>query len=241
MEAALITGAARRLGQAIARRLSGAGYHVGIHCRSSVADAEELAGRIREAGGRADTFQADLRREDDVSRLVREVRATLGPVRVLVNNASVFRRTPIDEVTPADWETYLRVHLFAPFHLSRALAPDMRSIGGGAIVNLLDISLRAPRKEYLPYVVSKGALEALTRCLAIELAPEIRVNGVAPGAALFPEGFPEDARQRILARIPARKEGGADCIADAVLFLARADYVTGQVVAVDGGRSLTVA
>ena len=236
----LITGASRRIGAAISRRLHDAGARIGIHYRRSDREAralsEELNG-IRDAS--AEVFGADLADVDACSRLIAAVADWSGGLDVLVNNASSFFPTPLGTITEAQWDDLIGSNLKAPLFLSQEAMPHLRD-ARGSIVNIVDIHARRPLKDHVVYGPAKAGLAMLTRSLAKDLAPEVRVNGIAPGAILWPEsGMTESAKRSILAQIPLARAGSPDDIADCVLFLVRdAGYVTGQIIAVDGGRSL---
>lgn len=236
---ALVTGAARRLGRAIALRLARGGCRVAVHYRASRREAGEVVAAIREGGGEARAFPADLSRAGAPARLVAAVERGLGPVEVLVNNASVFRATPFLECTAGDLEEHMAVNLRAPFLLARAVAPGMVARGRGRIVNLGDIHGERPLPDHAPYGASKAALHFLTLALARELAPAVQVNAVAPGAILLPEGAPDGLRRTLLRNIPAGRLGTPEEVAGAVAFLVEGpDFVTGEVLRVDGGRHL---
>lgn len=236
---ALVTGAARRLGRAIAEDLAAAGARVAIAHRTSTAEAEAVVAGIRGRGGEAEAFVADLGEPRAAERLAADVTSRLGPVDVLVNNASVFFRTPIDTVGEAEWDAVMSVNLKAPYLLSLALGRAMRARGAGKIVNLADIAAERPYPGYLPYSVSKAGIVALTRGLALELAPEVQVNCVAPGPVLAPiDGTPADT-EALVRRTPLGRLGAAEDVAAAVRFLLMgSDFVTGTTVVVDGGRAL---
>ncbi|WP_202841348.1 pteridine reductase [Luteimonas saliphila] len=236
---ALVTGAARRLGAAIARRLHEAGYAVALHCRDSRAEADVLAAELEAA--RADStlvLQADLAQFDRLPELVAQAVGRFGRLDALVNNAATFFPTQLGSVTPARWDALFAVNLRAPFFLSQAAAPHL-AVTQGAILNLSDVYARQPRADLAAYAISKGALEAMTRALAVALAPTVRVNAIAPGAILWPEDAPDPAMQdRILAHTALARTGQVDEIAATALWLLRdAGYTTGSVVAVDGGRT----
>lgn len=235
---ALVTGAGKRVGSVIAQALGRAGAAVAVHYRSSEAEAQETVGKIVALGAKAVAIRADLATPDQIEYLFAEARRSLGGVDVLVNSAALFERFPVDAFDLDKWERMLRVNLTAPFLCCRAAVPAMKAKGGGDIVNICDIGGMAAWRGFSHYNVSKAGLIMLTRSLAVELAPEIRVNGVAPGTVLFPESYDEDARKRIESRIPMGRAGSPEDVADAVLFFVRGSgYVTGQVLAVDGGRS----
>lgn len=236
---ALVTGAARRLGAAIARRLHGEGYAVALHCHGSLAEATRLAAELD--GRRGDdtlVLQADLAAFDRLPELVARTVGHFGRLDALVNNAAAFFPTPIGTVTPAQWDALLNTNLRAPFFLAQAALPHLRA-SRGAILNLSDIYARQPRADLPAYAVSKGALEAMTGALAAAMAPDVRVNAIAPGAILWPDDAADPGlQQRILSRTALGRTGEVEEIAATALWLLRdATYTTGAVVAVDGGRS----
>ena len=236
---ALVTGAARRVGRAIALELARAGCDVAVHCWRSMKEAEQVADEIRALGRRAIVVSADLLDMDAPARIVDEVVRGLGRLDVLVNNASVFEKTPLDEADASTWDRVLRINVVAPALLSRAAAPVMRSAGAGCIINLTDILADRPIARYGPYCASKAAFTNLTRMLALELAPEITVNAIAPGIAVFPDDYDEEIRKRLTAKVPLQRTGSPEEIAALVRFLiTQGNYITGQIIAVDGGMSL---
>ncbi|MGY1410655.1 pteridine reductase [Luteimonas sp. A611] len=236
---ALVTGGARRLGAAIVRRLHAAGYSVAVHCRASAADAHTLAAELEAVRlGSTLVQEADLARFDALPELVAHTVGRFGRLDALVNNAAAFFPTPAGTVTPAQWDTLLATNLRAPFFLSQAAAPHLKAMRG-AILNISDVYARQPRADLSAYAISKGALEAMTRALAVALAPEVRVNALAPGAILWPTEAPDPALQeRILAHTALGRTGSVEEIAATALWLLRdATYTTGSVVSVDGGRN----
>lgn len=237
---ALVTGAARRIGAAIATRLHKAGYKVIVHYHQSACEALALCERLNAA--RPDSAHAltmDLSQVDGPSDLARQAANHWGGLDVLVNNASAFYPTTFGQTSEAQWDTLLDANLKAPFFLCQAACLYLQQ-RHGSIVNITDIHADRGLPGFAAYSVSKAGLVAMTHCLAKELAPEVRVNAVAPGAILWPERLVGDAEKtEILARVPLQRPGCPDDIAKAVLYLVRdAGYVTGQVLAVDGGRSL---
>lgn len=239
MPVALVTGAARRIGAAIAETLHASGHRVIIHCHRSRDEADALARGLNAA--RADSatvMNADLLDHAAISRLVKQAAAQWQRLDLLVNNASTFFPTPVAGTTSAQWNDLIGSNLAAPFFLSQAAAPFLQA-SSGAIVNLVDIHGERPLAGHAVYSTAKAGLHMLTRALAKELAPAVRVNGVSPGAILWPEsGMNDDERENIVAATPLRRTGHPQDVADAVLFLARSPFITGQVLAVDGGRSL---
>jgi pteridine reductase len=236
----LITGAAKRIGACIARTLHANGANIAIHYRGSASDADQLAAELNNS--RADsaiTVQADLLDTQRLAGLVDEVVAHAGRLDVLLNNASTFYPTPLDEVTEQDWDDLLGTNLKAPLFLSKAAAPHLRK-SQGMIINIVDIHAQRPLKNHPVYGPAKAALGMLTRSLARDLAPEVRVNGVSPGAILWPEdGMDAKTEQVILKQVPLKRTGEPADIARTILFLVKdAPYITGQIIAVDGGRSI---
>jgi pteridine reductase len=237
---ALVTGGARRIGAAIVRRLHADGYDVALHCHQSLDDARALADALNAT--RADSvllLQAGLETAEQAQSLVADAIALRGRLDALVNNASAFFPTPLGSTTAAQWDVLFDVNARAPYFLAQAAAPWLRE-ARGAIVNLADIHARRPLRDHAVYGMSKAALVHLTRALALELAPHVRVNAVAPGAILWPEhGKDAAARQRALRATPLARTGTPEEVAEAVRWLLRdATYCTGQLLAVDGGRLL---
>ena len=233
---ALITGASRRVGAAIARRLAAAGCHVALHYRESPTDANAVAEACRAAGVQAEVFAADLGDAAAAAGLAGRVLERFDRLDVLVNNASVFKPMTLDTFALADWERTLRINLTAPAVLVHAAQTALRA-ARGCVINLCDVSVARPWPDHLAYMVSKGGLETLTRVLARALAPDVRVVGVAPGVAAWPESYPQELRERLLARVPLQRAGTPEDIAAAVHFvLAEGDYITGAILPIDGGR-----
>lgn len=236
---ALITGGATRVGAAIVRALHAAGANVVIHYRRSAAPAEQLMSALCEMRpGSASLVQGDLLEIDQLPQLIEQAAGPSGQLDILVNNASTFYPTPVGEATQAHWQDLMGTNAQAPFFLSQAAAPLLQK-SQGCIINLVDIHAERPHRAHPIYSMAKAANAMLVKTLARELAPAVRVNGVAPGAILWPENFFEDKdRLAILERIPLGRPGSTQDIADTVLFLTQASYITGQIVAVDGGRSV---
>ncbi len=239
----LITGGARRVGAGICRRLHAAGANLMLHYRSSAGEARLLQAELNRArAGSVALIQTDLLDVAKLPSLVEQTLATFGRLDGLVNNASSFYPTPVGEIALAAWDDLVGTNLRAPLFLSQAAAPALRRTQG-AIVNITDIHAERPLRHYVVYTVAKAGLAGLTRSLARELAPDVRVNAVAPGPILWPDDgqFDELSRQRIVSHTPLRREGSPDDIARAVHFLlADAPYVTGETIAVDGGRHVAI-
>lgn len=235
---ALITGAGVRLGQASALALAQAGYDILIHYRSSRERALETRQMVEDKGRLAHLLAADLSSPKGIDSLVEQVTGLTDALDVLVNNAGIFYPTPSPEDWLEHWDHFQQVNLKTPFVLTTKLIPLLRN-KKGCVVNIVDIWSRFPLKRFLPYSVAKSGLEALTKALALELAPDIRVNGVSPGAALPASGGGSNI-DKILSQVPLARLSGAEAIAEAVEFLCRADYITGQIIAVDGGRSINL-
>jgi NAD(P)-dependent dehydrogenase (short-subunit alcohol dehydrogenase family) len=236
--AALVTGAALRVGQAIALRLAREGYDILAHYHTSGEAARALAREIHAAGGSARLIQTDLAQPGASRRLAEEALRASGELRLLVNNASVWERQPLAALQEPEVERCLRVNLLAPFLLSSALGIAMREAGGGAIVNLLDWSIERPYPDYLPYTIAKAGLASATRGLARALAPEVRINGIAPGPVLLHPGATSEEHESVRRSVPLARLGSPEEVADAVVFLASARFVTGTILTLDGGRSL---
>lgn len=236
----LITGAAKRIGAAIAKRLHAAGANVAIHYRASAKEADALRDTLnglRENS--AATFAADLNETSNIDGLVSDVIAWRGRLDVLVNNASSFYPTPLGEIDEENWSDLVGSNLKAPIFLSQAAAPYLRKTSGN-IVNIVDIHAHRPLRNHAVYGSAKAGLVMLTRSLAKDLAPDVRVNGVAPGAIAWPEnGMSKSMQENIIAQIPLGRTGAPDDIANAVrFFVCEATYCTGQILAIDGGRSI---
>lgn len=239
-QVALVTGAARRVGAAIARRLHAAGAGVVIHYRGSEGDAAKLEEELNALRPRsARRVKADLLAPVAPRALVEAALAQFQRLDILVNNASSFYPTPVGRIEATHWDELVGSNLRAPLFLAQEAAPHLAR-HAGAIVNIADIHAERPLKGYLVYSVAKAGLAALTRALALELGPAVRVNAVAPGAIAWPEDgqFEPAERARIVATTPLARIGEPEAVARAVHFLATAPFVTGQVLAVDGGRSV---
>lgn len=240
----LVTGGAKRVGAAITRRLHGAGANVAIHCRSSLYDALALRAELNEQRpDSAITVQADLLEIATLPRVIEEVVQQFGHLDALVNNASGFKPTPLEQIDELQWNELLGANLRAPLFLAQAAAAELCR-RHGCIVNIVDIHADFPMPGHLLYNIAKSGLAGLTRSLAQELAPQVRVNGVSPGINVWPESAEwQDAekRRKLVAHTLLKREGEPDDIAKTVQFLiADAPYITGQIIAVDGGRSINL-
>jgi pteridine reductase len=237
---ALVTGGARRVGAAIVRALHGAGANVVIHCHHSLSAARALAAELESTRPESTAVMAcDLLDAAALAGLIERARDSFAALHLLVNNASSFYPTPLGAITLADWDDLLGTNLRAPLLLTQAAAPELRRTRG-AVLNIVDIHGLRPLRDHSVYSVAKAGLIMLTRALARELAPEVRVNAIAPGPVLWPE-FPMDEQQKekIIDKTPLQRHGSPEDIARAVLFFAGdAPFVTGQILAVDGGRSI---
>lgn len=236
--AALVTGAGKRLGAAMAKALAEDGWAVAIHYRGSSREADDLAGRIRSAGGRAVTLAADLAKEDETGTLLARAAAELGPIGCLVNNASVFENDTVKTATRASWTQHLDVNLRAPFVLMQSFARDLPADAHGVIVNMLDERVWNLTPYFVSYTVSKSALWTLTQTMALALAPRIRVNGIGPGPALPSPRQSEAQFRRQCAMMPLQRGTAPDEIAAALRFILAAPSLTGQMIALDGGQHL---
>lgn len=242
--AVLITGAARRIGAAIARRLHAEGARIVLHCHRSREQADALCAALN--AQRADScavVQGDLLVVDRLQDIVEDAARAFGRLDALVNNASSFYPTPFGSIAPGEWDDLMGSNLRAPLFLAQAAAPHLRE-AKGAIVNLVDIHAERPLKDFVVYSVAKTGLAGLTRALALEMGPHVRVNGVAPGAILWPDGdehFAPTERSRIQAQTPLGRIGQPEDVAGAVKYLLfDAPFVTGQILAVDGGRGIHI-
>jgi pteridine reductase len=239
-KAVLITGAARRIGAALAHTLHRQGANLVIHYRSSRSDAEALCAALNRArAGSAVALAADLSNHAELPLLVQRSVSAFGRLDALINNASSFYPTPIGTITAAQWDDLFASNLKAPLFLAQAAAPELRR-RQGLILNLVDIHAQRPLKQHTVYCIAKAGLAMLTKSLARELAPEVRVNAIAPGPVLWPEGNADaELQEEIIGRTALKKMGSPEDIAKAALYFVKdAPFVTGQILAVDGGRSV---
>lgn len=236
-KAALVTGGARRLGRAIALALGRAGMRVAIHYHASASAAEEVLAELRAAGASGIAIPGDLSRTADCERVVDEALAQWGGLDLLVNSAGIWGATPIGSVTEERWDELLNTNLRSMFFVAQRAAAALRA-SRGAIVNIADVGVRRPWRNHTPYLVSKGGVITLTRALAKDLAPEVRVNAIAPGPVLLPDDWSAEQAAQVARTTLLRRVGSPDDIAGAVLYLAQAGYVTGVILPVDGGYLL---
>ena len=237
MKTALITGGAQRIGAEIAKTLHENQFNVIIHYNESEQEAKSLCGKLnKKRHDSAQIIHANLASINEINQLVE----TVENIDLLVNNASVFYPTPLESCTTNDWDNIMNINVRAPFILSKGLSKKLKDMRG-CIVNIVDIHAERPLKNYAIYNISKTGIKTLTKTLAKELAPDVRVCGVSPGSILWPEQNAElepHKKQIMLERIALKKQGSPADIAEAVLFLANANYITGEVINIDGGRSL---
>ena len=235
---ALITGGARRVGQAIALALAEKGANILLHYNSSKTEAEATAAKIRSLGVDCDLFQADFVQSAEITRMTKEIYHQHASVDILINNASLFYKTPFKEVSESDWDRLVDTNLKGPFLLSKEIGNRMFYGRGGRIIHIADWSPVRPYRDYAPYCTSKGGLITLTKCLARDLAPKVLSNAIAPGPILWPSDFSEEEKQKIIQKIVLGRIGSPQDIASAVCFLLDNDFINGTVLGVDGGRSI---
>ena len=234
---ALITGAAKRLGRAVALRLAHEGADIAIHYGKSAKEAQELQAEIEKLGRRAAIFSAELTDVAAIQKLVADVASHFGQLDILINSAANFLETKFGETTEKTWDASLDTNLKAPFFCAQAAAPHLSKSGHGAIVNFADIGGIMGWREFLPHSISKSGIILMTRILAKELAPAVRVNAIAPGTITMP-GDPPEWQSDFTRLAPLHRSGRPDEIADAILFLLTAEFMTGQTLVLDGGRTL---
>jgi pteridine reductase len=232
---ALVTGAGRRVGRAIALALGARGMRVIVHYNGSADGAAETARLIHAAGGHAALEQADLSDAGACEQLIDRVGAMPDGLFALINSAAMMRRTPVGETAAHDWDDMFALNVRAPYFLSQRAAPLLRA-ARGVIVNIADLAAYETWPAYVPHAMTKAAIVQMTRGLAHALAPDVRVCGVAPGVVLLPEGWTEDDAERLRATTPLRRLGTPEDVAGAVIYLLEAQFVTGEVLIVDGGR-----
>ena len=233
---ALVTGAGHRVGRALAVALGAEKMIVAVHYNASAEEADETVALIEKAGGKAKSFQADLADAASPSQLIGDVVSEFGALRVLVNSAAVMTRQPFGSVTAQDWDATMSLNLRAPFLVSQAAAAEMEN--GAAIVNIADLAAFETWPSYIPHSISKAGIVKMTEGLARVLAPSIRVNAIAPGAVLLPDDSSEKTGERMADTTPLRRLGDPGDVVEAMLYLLRSDYVTGETIVVDGGRRI---
>ena len=234
---ALVTGAGRRVGRALAVALGARGMHVVVHYNASADGAEETARLVARAGGSAEILRADLGSAAAADRLIDDVLEARGTLDVLVNSAAMMLRTPVGETTAAEWDAMFALNVRASFFLSQRAAPALRA-ARGCIINIADLAAFETWPAYVPHGITKAAVVQMTRALARVLAPEVRVNAIAPGAILLPEGWSEADAEHLRGSTPLRRLGSPEDVVGAMLYLLDAGYVTGEVITVDGGRRI---
>lgn len=234
---ALVTGGGIRVGRALALALASQGARVAVHYNASADGARAVVRSIEESGGQARAFAADLTSPGTPESLIEDVVRAFGRLDILVNSAAVMRRTPFGEVDTAGWDDIVALNLRAPFFLAQAAAPHLRS-AKGAIVNISDLAAFETWPAYIPHGLTKSGIVHVTKSLARVLAPDVRVNAIAPGTVLLPDDWSEKDAEHLNATTPLRREGTPEDVAHALLFLLEADYITGETIIVDGGRSV---
>ncbi|MEO7041027.1 MAG: SDR family oxidoreductase [Gemmatimonadaceae bacterium] len=232
---ALVTGGAHRVGRALSTALAEAGMRVAINYNSASAEADSLVAELTATGIECRAYRGDLTQADTPAALVAGVTRDFGGLDVLVNSAAVMRRTPVDDVTVAEWDAIFALNLRAPFFMSQAARPWLRKVNG-CIVNLSDLAAYETWPEYIPHGISKAGIVQMTRGMARVFAPEVRVNAIAPGAVLLPDDWSDETRAHFAKTTPLQRIGSPDDVVGAMLYLLKSDYVTGDTLLVDGGR-----
>jgi pteridine reductase len=235
---ALVTGGARRVGKAIALALARSGARVILTYHTSVEEAAATVAEIERSGGVASAVHCDQRDLGAIDRLFDRLRLDHARLDILVNNAAIMERQPALDITPDDWSRVIDTNLRGPFFMAQRAAQWMLTTGGGTIVNIADLSALHPWPSYLTHTISKSGLVAMTKSLALALAPSIRVNAVAPGMVLKPDEWSDERWAKMIAALPLQREGTPEDVAEAVLYCVRSDFMTGQTIVIDGGRSL---
>jgi pteridine reductase len=235
---ALVTGGARRVGKATALALARSGARVIITHNTSAEEAAITVAAIERSGGQASAEPCDQRDLAAIDRLFDRLRLENARLDILVNNAAIMERQPALEITPDGWSRVIDTNLRGPFFMAQRAAQWMITTGGGVIVNIADLSALHPWPSYLTHTISKSGLVAMTQGLALALAPSIRVNAIAPGMILKPDEWSADRWARLIAALPLQREGTAEDVAEAVLYCVRSEFMTGQTIVLDGGRSL---
>jgi pteridine reductase len=235
---ALVTGAGKRIGRAIALALAERGAELVVHYRDSEREAHEVLAQAKKYGGKPVAVRADLSSSADIAEMVETAMRAFSRIEILVNSAALFYRTPFPSLMEADWDRFMAVNLKAPFLLSRLVGEHMCRQGVGKIINLADIAGSKAWADFIPYSVSKAGLLALTAGLAKALAPAVQVNAISPGTVLLPEGSTPEEREQAVRLVPLRRLGSPEDVTRAALYLLESDFVTGEVLSVDGGQRL---
>lgn len=230
-----MTGGAHRVGRALSTALADAGMRVAINYNSASAEADALVAELTAKGVESRAYRGDLTQADAPASVVADVTRDFGGLDVLVNSAAVMRRTPVDQVTVAEWDSIFALNLRAPFFMSQAAHPWLRKVNG-CIVNLSDLAAYETWPEYIPHGISKAGIVQMTRGMARVFAPEVRVNAIAPGAVLLPDDWSDETRAHFAKTTPLQRIGSPDDVVGAMLYLLKSDYVTGDTLLVDGGR-----
>ena len=235
---ALVTGGAKRVGKAIVEALAARGCHLVVHYHRSQTQAEETVRQLQAAGHRSIALQADITKEDEVEAMIEAAISHFGRIDILVNNAALFYRTPVETLSIEDWERVMDVNLTGTFLCAHKIGLRMREWGWGHIINIADVAGLRPWADYIPYSVSKACVLTFTQGLAMELAPQVMVNAVIPGPVLFQEDTPDSVQQREIDKTLVKRAGSPEDVAQVVVFVAESDYSTGSSFHVDGGRAL---
>lgn len=236
---ALITGAGKRVGKAIALHLAKLGADLVVHYHTSSREADEAAAEVLASGRKVDTIKGNLDKPEDIQAMARELDRHRMNIDILVNSAAVYYTTPLAEVSPGTWDNIMNINLRAPFLMCQAFGLRMKQRGHGCIVNIADCNVRRPYRDFTPYLTSKAGLVMLTESLALELAPEVRVNAVAPGTVLPPEDADDEFREQAVRRSPLKVEGSPEDVAKMVGYLAaHGGFITGTTITVDGGVTI---
>lgn len=236
---AIVTGGAHRVGRALSTALADAGMRVAINYYSAKAEADALVRDLRAGGHECRAYRGDLTDPDAPASLIDAVTRDFGGLDVLINSAAVMHRTPADDVSVAEWDSMFALNLRAPFFLAQAARPHLQSVKG-CIVNLADLAAFETWPEYIPHGITKAGVVQMTRALAHAFAPDVRVNAIAPGAVLLPDDWDDATREHFATTTPLRRIGSPRDVAEAMLYLLRADYVTGDTLLVDGGRHVRI-
>ncbi len=233
-----ITGSAKRVGKVCALACAAEGADIVVHCRSSRKEGEEALREVEALGRRAMLVQGDHASAEDVPRMVEEIRAHFGALTALVNSAAAFPRARFEDVSEEDFFSIVRTNLWGPYLCAQAALPLLRKARPGRLINVTDWAVARPYRFYSHYMAAKGGLDAVTRALARELAPDVLVNAIAPGPVLEPPDLGDEEREKVLAKIPLRRWGRPEDVAKALVFLLESDFICGETIAVDGGRTV---